>query len=404
MASTPQGVGSDNRMAVMREIVLNGPLSRKEIAGRLDLSEAALSRIARRVIDEGLVRELEERPDPDAGPGRPAVPLDVEPRGGYVLGIGIDPMLQTVTLTDLKNQVIAGTDLNLPAIDEPDAAIAQLADEGLRLIDQHLAASDRARLLGGFTMITGAVDTVAGTVRYSPYLREWRDVPLRSQLADRLGIPMSIAGLANTIAMAEVLFGAARGRQHVLCTTCGIGLGTGLILNGRLVTGHRDNAGVVGLMEVTDQTGARTTLDQVASGFGLLQRLKGHDVELSGATMAGLAQDLWDAIERDREGDLTVAAAMSELGWRLGFITVQAIRFVAPEIFVIAGPLATAPSYVAAATAALTELLGPIDLEVVASSITGPVSGGSATCGLAICEYLFSGGGGGGRDTHRSGR
>ncbi len=71
MASTPQGVGRDNRMAVMREIVLNGPLSRKEIAGRVDLSEAALSRIAQRVIDEGLVRELERNdrtrtPDPDA--------------------------------------------------------------------------------------------------------------------------------------------------------------------------------------------------------------------------------------------------------------------------------------------------------------------------------------------------
>ena len=44
--------------------------------------------------------------------------------------------------------------------------------------DGHVAGSDRARLLGGFTMPPGG-GCGSGTVRYSPYLREWRDVPLR---------------------------------------------------------------------------------------------------------------------------------------------------------------------------------------------------------------------------------
>ena len=388
---TPAGAGARNRTAVLREIVLHGPLPRTAIAERLGLTGATLSRITGQLIDDGLVRELPEQPS--AGPGRRAVPLDLEPRSGYVLGIAIDATLQTVTLTDLRNRVVGGIELNLPAIDDPDEVISQVATEGRRLIDTHLAGRDRKRVLGGYTMVTGAVDTEAGTVRYSPYLDGWRDVPVRSKLADVLGIPMGVGGLANSIALAEALFGAARGLRHVLCTTCSIGLGTGLILNGRLVTGHGYNAGMVETMEVPDERGGVTTLDRAASGRGVLERLYGREVELAGGTtMANLARDLFAAIERDRAGDLAAAAAMGESGWRLGFVTAQAVRFIASEIFIIAGPLCRSPSYVAAARKALTELLPEsLRIDVVASRITGPVSDVSATCALAVCECLFEG-------------
>ena len=387
---TPARAGERNRIAVLRQIVLHGPLPRTVIADRLGLTGATVSRITRSLIDDGLVRELPEQPS--AGAGRRLVPLDLEPRSGFVLGLAIDAMLQTVTLTDLRNQVIGGIELNLPAIDDPDAVIGKVANEGLRLIDTHLPGRDRDRLLGGYTMVAGSVDTEAGIVRYSPYLDGWRDVPVRSKLADLLGIPMVVGGLANSIALAEALFGAAKGLRHVLCTTCSIGLGTGLILNGRLVTGHGYNAGVVGSMEVPDERGGVTTLDRVASGRGMLERLYGREVELTGGSMASLGPGLFDAIERDREGDLAVAAGMSELGWRLGFVTAQAVRFVAPEIFIIAGPLSMSPSYVAAARKALDELMPEsLQLDVVASRVTGPVSDMSATCALAICEYLFEG-------------
>ena len=375
---------------MLQEIVLSEPLSRTEIADRLGLTGATVSRITRRLLDEGVVRELpEERNAPKAGPGRRAVRLDIDPRGGHVLGIGIGLTIQTVILTDLKNRVIAGTELQLPEVDDPEAVIDRIARESVRLIDTHVPG--RSHVLGGFTMISGAVDSVQGNVLHSPYLGGWDNVPLQSKLVELTGIPMRVESLSNAIALAETLFGSARGRKDVLCTTCALGLGTGLVLNGRLVAGHNFNAGVIGLMEVTTPAGVMTTLDRVAGGRGVLQRLYGHDVELPGKSPRETARDLFDAIERDRAGDPAIAAIMTEMGYGLGFVTTQGVRFVAPEIFVIAGPLSRAPSYVAAARAALAQGLGRFAIDVTTSNVVGPVGDLSATCGLAVCEYLYEG-------------
>ena len=385
-ASTHRSMGYDNRMAVLREIVLSAPLSRTEIAHRLGLTAATVSRITRQLIDAGWVRELHvDQHDSQAGPGRSTMYLDVNPKGGYVLGIGIGLTIQTVTLTDLKNQTIEGTDLQISTLDDPEFVINVLAKEGLRLINAHV--QDRRHLLGGFTMVSGLVDPIQGIVRHSPYLR-WENVPLRSKLVDLLGIPMTINSLSNSIALFEARFGTARGRENVLVTTCGIGIGTGVILNGRLVAGHNFNAGMVGIMEIPAKDGF-TTLDRVAGGQAVLQHLHGYDVERSGLSGDRMATDLFNAIKRDQRGYPDIVPLMNETGYALGLITIQAVRFIAPEVFVIAGPLAMSPSYMAGVKMAFTERLNTIPVEVTASNVTGPVSDQSATCGLAICEYLY---------------
>ena len=386
-ARTHRSMGYENRMAVLREIVLRAPLSRVEIAHRIGLTEATVSRITRQLIDAGWVRERPaDQHDGQAGPGRCAMHLDVNPRGGYVLGIAIGLTLQTVTLSDLKNQTIEGTDLKLSALNDPEIVINALTEEGLRLINAHVP--DRSHLLGGFTMVSGLVDPIRGIVRHSPYLK-WENVPLRSKLVDRLGIPMRIDSLSNAIANFETRFGTARGRENVLVATCGIGIGTGVILNGRLVTGHDFNAGMVGIMEVLTKDGGVTTLDRMAGGRAILQHLHGYDVDRSGLPAYRMAHDLFDAIRRDQKGYPDVVPPMNATGCALGLIAIQAVRFVAPDVVVIAGPLAMSPSYMTGVKTALTEGLQAISVKVTSSSVTGPVSGLSATCGLAICEYLY---------------
>ena len=386
MAIVPAGHGdvrNSNRRAVLREIVLSGPVSRTEIAGRVELTAGAVSRIARPLIDAGLVREIPEEPGNSQGrPGRRFMPLELDPQGGQVLGIGIGPTFQTVVLADLKNRTIAGVDLKLDRIEDPDLVVRRIARECRRLIGAHLR--DRSRLLGGLLMVTGPVDPVRGDVLGAPSLG-WGSFPLRARLADLLELPVKIQSMTTTIAHSEMLFGETRGRGNVLTLLCGLGISAAMILDGRLVEGGNFPTGRIGDTKVMGEDGAVETLDELVTGLGVLRRLHGNDAVSAGVPLLGLARALLEAIERDRAGDPDVALLLARAGRELGRVIVQSTRFVAPETVLIAGPLSMSPSYMAA----VGEGMAPCPAEVIASGFTGSSRGWSACCAMAICEYLL---------------
>ena len=381
---THRGTGLRNRQAVLREILLSGPLSRIEIAGRVGLTPTSLSRIVRGLIGDGLVRELP--PQPQARPGRHRVPLEIDPQGGQVLGIGIGPTFQTVTLADLGNGVVEGTHLQCATIEDPDHVVERVASEARRLIG---ARSERhARLLGCLAMVTASVDPASGGIVAAPYLG-WGAYPLEARLAASLDLPVQVRSMAATIARAEALFGAARGRGSVLTLLCGLGTGAALILDGRLIEGQRFQAGGIGWLKTTAEDGTPATLDDLASGLGILRRLNGEGMRPEGTPVSAMAGALLEAIERDGAGDPAASALMSSAGRELGRAVIGFTPLSPPELVLIAGPLSLSQRYVAAVRDAVVEGTAAQGAEVLASGVTGPVSGLSASCAMAIYEYLI---------------
>ena len=379
--------GLRNRRAVFEALVLHGPLSQAEIAGRVGLSVPSVSRITRGLLASGLVWELGPGASGTgsyAGRGRPPAHLDIAADSGQVLGIGIGPAIQTVTLSDLKNRVIGASELKLERLDDPDLVVRRVAEACRQLIERHVPG--RGRILGCYLMITGTVESASGRVLRSRYLG-WGEVELGGRLGVLLGLPVKVEAMPVAVALAETRFGAARGCRDALVLLCALGLGAGLIVNGRPVTGHGGAAGAIGLLQVPGEDGGTTTLDRVAGGYGIVRRLTGGD--LSSISANAQAEALMRVIGRDRDGDPAAAALMAETGRALGRAAAQYALLLAPEVVVVAGPLSLSPHYVDAVRAAVHEGVGNSGIDVAASAITGPVDGLSATCGLAICEYLF---------------
>ena len=272
--------------------MLAGPVARSEIASRIGLTAGAASRIARPLIDAGLVRELPGSwGSRKARPGRRTLPLDIEPKGGQVLGINIGVTFQTVTLADIKNNIIAATELEPATIENSDAVVRHAARECRRLIGAHLG--DRRRLLGGLVMITAPVDPVRGAVLEAPYLG-WGAFPVRARFADFLHLPIVVRPMTATIARAEHLFGETRGRRSVLTLLCGLGIGAAVILDGRLMEGGGIPTGGIGAMKAVGADDTTATLDDLASGLGVLRRLHGAGMtpaRVSRSKMGHLAGD-----------------------------------------------------------------------------------------------------------------
>ena len=82
-----------------------------------------------------------------------------------------------------------------------------------------------------------------------------RDFPMRDWFRERTDIPVAIDKDSNLSAVAEHRFGAGRGHENMVYTTLGTGIGSGLILNGRLFHGSYGWAGETGHMLITPDEG-----------------------------------------------------------------------------------------------------------------------------------------------------
>src|SRR5206468_510682 len=144
----------------------------------------------------------------------------------------------------------------------------------------------------------------------------WENVPLREMLQARFHFPVLIENEASIAAFGETFFGVARGSRNVLYVSAGVGIGGGLVLNGRIYPGGAGFAGEVGHMTIEPnglpcECGNRGCWETVASQSAVFRRV--HE-RIAAGEMSSLARfkngkrehlTLPIVIGAAEEGDLT---------------------------------------------------------------------------------------------------
>ena len=92
----------------------------------------------------------------------------------------------------------------------------------------------------------GQVDYKSGIVRLAPNIPGWVDVPIAKLIEDEFHIPTRVDNDVRCAALGELNFGAGKGCENLICITVGTGIGSGLIVNGKLVRGASNAAGEIG--------------------------------------------------------------------------------------------------------------------------------------------------------------
>ncbi len=121
----------------------------------------------------------------------------------------------------------------------------------------------------------GPLSSARGVIMSPPNLPGWDDVHIVEWLQNRLSVPAFLQNDANACALAEWQFGAGRGCKNMVFLTFGTGMGTGLILDGRLYAGTNDMAGEAGHMRLApdgpEGYGKRGSFEGFCSGGGIRQ-------------------------------------------------------------------------------------------------------------------------------------
>ncbi|MFE5190859.1 ROK family protein [Streptomyces sp. NPDC056628] len=316
---------SPGERAVAIEVLLAGPLSRTELARRLDLSAGSVTRLTKPLIETGLLVEVPEAGEVlETRQGRPSQPLDVVAESRSFLGFKITEDMVYGVVTTLRSDIVARHDRPLTTHDP--AEVVDLLGE----MTEELAAR-HPRLAGVGIGVGGLVEN-RSVVGESPFLG-WRDVPLAQLVARRTGLPVVVENDVAALVEAETWFGAGRGLDRFVVLTIGAGIGYGLVLGGRRVPYAEEDRGF-GRHWILDPHGPLTPDGARGSAVSLLT-IPNIRYQVQAAT--GRDHTWEEILDAAAAGEPMAARVIEEAARALGTLNAQIANFVLPQKILLAG-------------------------------------------------------------------
>ena len=293
--ATPPLLKDLNERTVLEAIRAAPPISRAEISRRVGISKPTVSLALRSLVTAGLVREADHDGD---GPSYGATFFEPVPEAAFVLGLDLGTRFVRGAVCDLRGEIRARQDAELPratataALDEIEALVASLVD----------ASDIDAALIDGTVLgVPGAVD--GPTIRLATNVDGLEGEVFLPAVRERLGRDVTVVNDINLAALGEHWRGVARGVDDFAFISIGTGLGAGVVLRGELQRGAHGTAGELDFVRV----GLTEEIDPCADALTALARELG----------AAQPHDPRSVFAAARQGDETALRVVEEEARRI---------------------------------------------------------------------------------------
>ena len=324
-----EGVRQRNLARLLRLVHVDGPLSRAALTEATALNRSTIADLVATLAAEGLV--VERPPDPSRRVGRPSPVVAADPR---VVAVAVNPEVDALELGAV------GLDRGIALRERIELDHLLSPGETATIVAEHIAAwragplADH-RVAGVGLAVPGLVRAADGLVRNAPHL-QWIDAPLRDLVETATGLPATVGNDATLGALAEHLFGAARGIDDVVYLNGGAsGIGGGLIVGGMPVPGAGGYAGEFG----QNRPGIATGGDRRARD-GVLEDEVSRALLLEAAGLHA-ADEPTLAAALAASADPAVAAEVDRQRRILSTALANAVNVLNPSVVVVGGFLAT---------------------------------------------------------------
>jgi predicted NBD/HSP70 family sugar kinase len=249
-----------NQRVILETVRQRGPLSRVEISSHTALSAQTISNIVDQLLDRGVLQTGERR---SGRRGQPAVEIDLNPSGGYAVGLHLDRDHMTAVLLDLSGNQLRTIqkEWDFPS---PQEALPSLADAVVELYTKQ--GVNAQEIWGVGLALPGPLDVAAGSMLAPPNFPGWDQIPVRDLLSKQINMPVYLETDATAAAVGERWFGHGRNMHDFFYIFFGVGVGGGMILQGKPYRGAFNTAAMLGHIPV-DPNGQRC----VCGGRGCLE-------------------------------------------------------------------------------------------------------------------------------------
>ncbi|MNX22681.1 Glucokinase [compost metagenome] len=249
----------------------------------------------------------------------------------YAIGIDIGGTKTAIGIISADGDVIQKSSIPTDPTVTPYVMVDRIAQTVLSLV--HKSGIPGHEIIGVGIGAPGPLDTRNGQITCPPNLPGWRDFPLVHELKRHLPYSIKLENDATAATLAEKWLGAAKDEQHFVFITISTGIGAGIYMHGKLITGASGNAGDVGHFVIDPAAGRcvcgqRGCWEYVASGTAIARQAS----ELLGRSVTSK-----EAFDLAAAGDPDVKELIDKVFGYIGIGCVTLINTLDPEKIVIGG-------------------------------------------------------------------
>lgn len=258
-----------NERRVLEALRLHGPVHAAEVARLANLSRPTAAQVLRSLIDVGLVQEhFPSETDPKRARAMYTALSDI----GAVLAIDIGARFTRAAVSDLNGNVLADVKHPMQKLDL-NSVLAEMRAVVRDVLQQaNLKLTDIVSVVVGSP---GVVDQRAGQIAIAGTISELDGLKLGEVVAQEFNCQPVVENDVNLATIAEQTYGVGAGVANFAVLSVGSGIGSGLVLNGKLHRGHRGAAGEIFYVP-----------------FGDLSDPTHSDTDPSGIKIAAIAREL----------------------------------------------------------------------------------------------------------------
>lgn len=267
----------------------------------------------------------------------------------YCFGVDLGGTTVKIGLFSPEGEVIEKWEIPTRKDNNGSNILPDIADAVLSKLKERQIAKEE--VIGVGIGVPGPVDD-AGVV-YKAVNLGWGVMNINDTLGSLLGLPVKAANDANVAALGEMWCGGGKGCKDLVLATLGTGVGGGIIVNEKIVTGSKGAGGEIGHIHIVDDEpdacgcGNHGCLEQYASATGIVRLAKrklassNEESVLRAAQEAGAlsAKAVFDAV---KDGDKIACEIAEEFGMYLGKGFAMIAGVVNPEVFVLGGGVSKA--------------------------------------------------------------
>lgn len=324
---------------LLRHLYFTKTLSCTELSWKINKSLPITTKLINELIEEGYIEDKGHAPSTG---GRRAITYSLRPDVLYIVSVAMDQFVTRIALMDMHNQYVT----EVKKVELPLTGNAQALNILVEHIEQFISHSavPKEKIAGIGIGMPGFVDVRKG-INYS--FLQTNGKSISEHIKDTIGLPVFIDNDSSLIALAELRFGAARGRKNAMVVNIGWGVGLGLILNGELFRGQNGFAGEFSHIPLFSNgklcsCGKTGCLETETSLLVIIEKalegLKAGRVSLLHSLPANKVEQAIEAIiEAAAKGDRFAVELFSESGYNIGRGVAVLIHLLNPETIILSG-------------------------------------------------------------------